>query len=131
MSPPNTHTYTLTSPHTHIHIHTIHIHNTHTYIHTCIHILTSTHIYTHTHTPHIYTLTYIHIHIYTHLFRFFSHGVTDRFQKGKGVCQSPCLSNLYTEYSHLAYLTYIQSTSLKPPGWMKHKLESRLLGKYQ
>ena len=29
---------------------------------------------------------------------------------------------------HLAYLTYMQSTSWKMPGWMKHKLESRLLG---
>ena len=28
-------------------------------------------------------------------------------------------------YCHLAYLTYIQSTSCKMPGWMKHKLESR------
>ena len=32
-------------------------------------------------------------------------------------------------YYHLAYLTYMQSTSCKMPGWMKHKLESRLLGK--
>ena len=31
-------------------------------------------------------------------------------------------------YCHLAYLTYIQSTSREMPGWMKHKLESRLLG---
>ena len=31
-------------------------------------------------------------------------------------------------YCHLAYLIYIQSTSYKMPGWMKHKLESRLLG---
>ena len=31
-------------------------------------------------------------------------------------------------YGHPAYLTYIQSTSCKMPGWMKHKLESRLLG---
>ena len=31
-------------------------------------------------------------------------------------------------YCHLAYLTYMQSTSCKMPGWMKHKLESRLLG---
>ena len=31
-------------------------------------------------------------------------------------------------YCHLAYLTYKQSTSYKMPGWMKHKLESRLLG---
>ena len=30
-------------------------------------------------------------------------------------------------YCHLAYLTYIQSTSSEIPGWMKHKLESRLL----
>ena len=27
-----------------------------------------------------------------------------------------------------AYLTYMQSTSCKMLGWMKHKLESRLLG---
>ena len=32
-------------------------------------------------------------------------------------------------YCHPAYLTSIQSTSCKMPGWMKHKLESRLLGK--
>ena len=31
-------------------------------------------------------------------------------------------------YCHLAYLTYTQSTSCEMPGWMKHKLESRLLG---
>ena len=31
-------------------------------------------------------------------------------------------------YCHSAYLTYMQSTSCKMPGWMKHKLESRLLG---
>ena len=31
-------------------------------------------------------------------------------------------------YCHLAYVTYMQSTSCKMPGWMKHKLESRLLG---
>ena len=31
-------------------------------------------------------------------------------------------------YCHSAYLTYIQSTLCKMPGWMKHKLESRLLG---
>ena len=31
-------------------------------------------------------------------------------------------------YGHPAYLTYIQSTSCEMPGWMKHKLESRLLG---
>ena len=31
-------------------------------------------------------------------------------------------------YCHLAYLTYMQSTSYEMLGWMKHKLESRLLG---
>ena len=31
-------------------------------------------------------------------------------------------------YCHPAYLTYMQSTSCKIPDWMKHKLESRLLG---
>ena len=31
-------------------------------------------------------------------------------------------------FCHPAYLTYMQSTSCKMPGWMKHKLESRLLG---
>ena len=33
-----------------------------------------------------------------------------------------------TAYCHPAYLTYMQSTSCKILGWMKHKLESRLLG---
>ena len=31
-------------------------------------------------------------------------------------------------YFHPAYLTSMQSTSCKMPGWMKHRLESRLLG---
>ena len=48
------------------------------------------------------------------------HGKTDWFQIGKGVHQSCKLSP--------AYLTYMQSTSREMPGWMKHKLESRLLG---
>ena len=30
-------------------------------------------------------------------------------------------------YCHPVYLTYMQSTSCRIPGWMKHKLESRLL----
>ena len=51
------------------------------------------------------------------------HGTTDWFQIGKGVHQgcilSPCL------------FTYMQSTSWETLGWMKHKLESRLLGDYQ
>ena len=36
-----------------------------------------------------------------------------------------CLKPLYC---HSAYLIYMQSTSGKMPGWMKHKLESRLPG---
>ena len=31
-------------------------------------------------------------------------------------------------YCHPAYLTYMQSTSCEMPGWIKDKLESRLLG---
>ena len=32
-------------------------------------------------------------------------------------------------YCHLAYLTYMQSTSGKMPVWMNHRLELRLPGK--
>ena len=40
------------------------------------------------------------------------------------------LGNEYVKavYCHLAYLNYMQSTSCEMLGWMKHKLESRLLG---
>ena len=48
------------------------------------------------------------------------HGKTDWFQIGKRVCQGCILSP--------CFLTYMQSTSCEMPGWMKHKLESRLLG---
>ena len=34
-------------------------------------------------------------------------------------------------YCHLAYLTYMQSTSWEMLGWMKHMLDSRLGEKYQ
>ena len=34
-------------------------------------------------------------------------------------------------YCHPAYLTYMQNTSCEMLDWMKHKLESRLLEKYQ
>ena len=49
------------------------------------------------------------------------HGTTDWFQIGKGVRQgyilSPCLFNLYAEYI------------MRNVGWIKHNLESGLLGK--
>ena len=47
------------------------------------------------------------------------HGTMDWFKIGKGVCQGCILSPVY--------LTYMQSTLRKMPGWMNHKLESRLL----
>ena len=42
----------------------------------------------------------------------------------------PGLAKKYAKavYCHRAYLTYIQSISFEMPGWMKHTLESRLLG---
>ena len=51
------------------------------------------------------------------------HGTIDWIQIGKGVHQAV--------YCHLAYLTYMQSTSCEVPDWIKHKLESRLGEKYQ
>ena len=48
------------------------------------------------------------------------HGAIDWLQKGKEVHQGV--------YCHPVYLTYMQSTPCEMPGWMKHKLESRLLG---
>ena len=48
------------------------------------------------------------------------HGTTDWLKTGKGEGQGCVLSS--------CYLTYIQSKSCDMLGWMKHKLESRLLG---
>ena len=36
--------------------------------------------------------------------------------------------NVKAVYCHTAYFNSMQSTSCEMPGWMKHKLESRLLG---
>ena len=36
--------------------------------------------------------------------------------------------NIKVVYCHLAYLISRQSKSCEMPGWMKHKLKSRLLG---
>ena len=49
------------------------------------------------------------------------YGTTDWFQIGKGV-------GLKAVYFLPAYLLYMQSTSCEMPGWMKHKLESKLQG---
>ena len=48
------------------------------------------------------------------------HRMTDWFQIGKEFVKAV--------YCHPAYLTYMQSTLCETLGWMKHKLESRLLG---
>ena len=48
------------------------------------------------------------------------HGTINWFQIEKGV--------LKAVYYDPAYLTYMQNTSCEMSGWMKHKLESRLLG---
>ena len=49
---------------------------------------------------------------------------------GHGIQTGSKLGKKYVkaEYCHPAYLTYMQSTSWEMLGWMKHKLESRLLG---
>ena len=49
-----------------------------------------------------------------------AHGTTVWFKIEKEVRQG-CIR-------HLAYLTYMQRTSCEMPGWMKHKLDSRLPG---
>ena len=49
------------------------------------------------------------------------HGTTDWFQIGEK-------EYVKAVYCHPAYLTYTQSISGEMPGWMKQKLESRLLG---
>ena len=48
------------------------------------------------------------------------HGTLDWYKIGK--------ENIKAVYCHPAYLSYTQSTSCETPGWLKHKLESRLLG---
>ena len=46
------------------------------------------------------------------------HGTTDWFKIGKEYVKAV--------YCHSAYLTSMQGTSCKMPGWIRHKLESRL-----
>ena len=51
-------------------------------------------------------------------------------RKGHGTMTGSKLGKEYIKavYCHPAYLTYMQSTSCKILGWMKHELESRLQG---
>ena len=49
------------------------------------------------------------------------HGTTDWFKLGKDLDKAI--------FCHPVYLTYMQNISCEMPGWMKHKLASRLLGK--
>ena len=49
------------------------------------------------------------------------HRTTAWFKTGKGVY-------IKAIYGYPAYLTYMPNTSYEIPGWMKHKMESRLLG---
>ena len=49
----------------------------------------------------------------------------DREQQTGSTLGKECVKVVY--YHHV-YLTSLQSTSCEMPGWMKHKLESRLLG---
>ena len=56
-----------------------------------------------------------------------------RKQQLKSDIEQQAGSKLGKEYEkavscHLAYLTYLQSTSCKMPRWMNNKLESRLPG---
>ena len=48
------------------------------------------------------------------------HGTVDLFRMGKEYVKAV--------YCHPAYLTSMQSTPWEMPAWMKHKLDSRLLG---
>ena len=51
------------------------------------------------------------------------YGTTDCSKLGKVYVKA--------SYCHPSYLTYMQSTSCEMLGWMKHKLESRLLQRHQ
>ena len=49
----------------------------------------------------------------------------DMEQKTGSKSEKECVK---ATYCHTAYLTYMQGISCELPNWMKHKLESRLLG---
>ena len=75
----------------------------------------------------VFTLSYIlglHVRLLRNLYAGqeaivrIGHGITDWFQIRKGLCRCCVLS----------LCLYMQTTSCEMPGWMKYKLESRLLG---
>ena len=49
-------------------------------------------------------------------------------QTGSKLGKEYCILYIKAVYCYPAYLTYMQSTSWEMLGWMKHKLESILLG---
>ena len=55
-------------------------------------------------------------------------GATIRTRHGQWTSSKLGKEYVKAVYCHPAYLTYMQSTSCEMPGWMKHKLESRLPG---
>ena len=54
------------------------------------------------------------------MYKLYKFGIYINYKLGK--------EYIKTVYCHPTSLTYVQSTSCKKPGWMKHKLESRLQG---
>ena len=65
----------------------------------------------------------------TYLLRNLYAGQKATVRTGHGTMDGSKLGKQYIKavYCHLAYLTYMQSTSCETLGWIKHKLESRLL----
>ena len=61
------------------------------------------------------------------IFDVLKNGISAKHNKVRYSCK---LGKEYVKavYRHPAYLTYMQSTLCEMPGWMKHKLESRLPG---
>ena len=57
-------------------------------------------------------------------------GQESTVRTGHGTTTGSKLGKKYVKavYCHPAYLTYTQSTPCKMPGWMNHKLESKLHG---
>ena len=65
-----------------------------------------------------------------HFLVAYSQGVCGASSTWELITEVNIIRNVKAAYCHPTYLTYMQSTSCKMPGWMKHKLESRMLEKY-